>query len=211
MGTLHFPPPFAHLLHRSVPTSNAKFSSGAFFCWRIQGSGSFLASKGKARYILHPAFASSHPYLPTRTLLPCNAAGQNFHFCFLFNQILKLADSKVRAVKARAIFIGPFSTTASPEKFVSLRAFHMMCVWVWFVNSEVHRRGSSKAVLRGKSTVWRTVHLAPKDDLLWQEFSSSCQILHDEKHNYASQNHSPNHEVFILKGSLLNQPHYCIG
>lgn len=130
MGTCHFPPLLAHLLHRSVPTSNAKFSSGAFFRCRLQGSGTLLASKGRARYTLRSAFASSHPYTPTRTLPPCRAAGQNFHSCFLFNQILKLADSKVRAVKARAIFIGPFSTTASPEKFVSLRAFHMTCLSV---------------------------------------------------------------------------------
>lgn len=132
-GNLSLPTSFCTLTLQEC-AHNVKFSSVAFFHCKIQWSGSLLASTGKAHYVLCSAFASSYPYLPKKTLLPCSTAGQNFQFCLPFNQILKPADNKVRAVKARVIFIGPFSTTASPEEFVSLHAFHITCVWVWFVN-----------------------------------------------------------------------------
>lgn len=41
--------------------------------------------------------------------------------------------------------------------------------------------------------------------------AGSCQVLYHEEHDCTSEQHPTDHEVLVLEGPLLNQPHHCVG
>lgn len=41
--------------------------------------------------------------------------------------------------------------------------------------------------------------------------AGSCQVLHHKEHDCAGEQHSTDHEVLVLKGPLLNEPHHGVG
>ena len=41
--------------------------------------------------------------------------------------------------------------------------------------------------------------------------AGSGQVLHHEEHDHTGEQHPTDHEVLVLEGPLLDEPHHCVG